>query len=248
LFLRLAFANPPAVRHHRYTRHAARSFFALLLLGGVPVGIGNSIDPRRGAAFGFLMGLLLLVAYAAWRTWRYRRGLAWVEVAKQSGLRPIYHRDPTDVPLPEFQVLGNLVGGNLDGMRVLIADRMEQFLIDHVQGSIGTIDFNRTEVSAPIAEETFVAIWVPGLTEEWWSLGKRRSLLAGDRIQEPSEACVAPLKDWLRAHPGWRLEGVGDMVAAFRPGHVAPTGSIPDWVAIGRQLGKVLGQSPSLER
>lgn len=228
------------MRYHRYSRHAARTFLALVLLLGIPLAIGQAVQPGRGAGIGAGLGVLLFSSYVGGHLWRHRRGLAWVQAGRELGLRALYHRDSSDVPVPGFDLLGNLLEATIDGRRLVIGDRMEQFLVEHTSGSIGTVETYRTEVSNPIANETFVALWIPGLGEERFSVGKRSSLQGGDPIIFPTGNCGEALRNWLHAHPAWRVEGMGDVVAAWRPYHLAPTGSIGQWVEVGRSLGAAL--------
>jgi hypothetical protein len=79
------------------------------------------------------------------------------------------------------------------------------------------VDEREERLTNPLPVETFFLVRMPGVAFPAVSAGKSRGLLGrGDEDRLP-ELGLKPLADWLRRHPGWRLEAAGEFVLASRP-------------------------------
>jgi hypothetical protein len=132
-----------------------------------------------------------------------------------------------------------LLSGTIGTATVLIGDRGECYFQYHTEAPVGTWETGSPEVSDPIPVETFIALWIPGLNEAPFSIGKRRSLWEGPQTQ-PSGPFTEALESWVRAHPGWRIEGRADCLILSRPNRLARISQLPTWIATARSMVETL--------
>lgn len=227
------------MRRREYSIHAARGFLAFLVLVGGGMALGHGLSPGRGHAIGFFVGAFLFACWVAWLKVARNRGDAWVQAGRSLGLRSVYSGHVPEIPIPGHEHPMELLSGTIGSATLLIGDRGEQYLQYHTEAPIGTWETGKPEVSDPIPVESFIAVWIPGLEETSFRLGKRRSLREG-RETRPSGPFANALESWSRAHPGWRLEGVADCVVLCRPNRLARVGELPTWVANARSLVETL--------
>jgi hypothetical protein len=223
-----------------HSLHAARGFLAFLLLVGGSLALGHRLDPSRGAPIGFVVGACLFACWVAWLKAARTRGDAWVQAGRELGLRSMYSGHAPEIPIPGHERPMELLSGTIGGATLLIGDRGEQFLQYHTDAPIGTWETATPEVSDPIPVESFIALWIPGLDEAPFRLGKRRSLFEG-RETKPSGPFAETLESWSGAHSGWRMEGRADCLVLCRPNRLARIGELPRWMATARSLVEALG-------
>ena len=132
-----------------------------------------------------------------------------------------------------------LPDGTIGSATVLIGDRGECYLQYQSEAPVGTWETGSAEVSDPIPVETFIALWIPGLDEAPFRIGKRRSLWEG-RETQPSGPLAEALESWVRAHPGWRIEGRADCLVLGQPNRLARTSQLPTWIATARSMVEAL--------
>jgi len=219
--------------------HAARGFLAFLLLVGGSLVLGHRLDPSRGVPIGFAVGSFLFACWLAWLKAARIRGDAWVQAGRNLGLRSMYSGHAPEIPIPGHERPMELLSGSIGGVTLLIGDRGEQFLQYHTDAPIGTWETGSPEVSDPIPMESFIALWIPGLDEAPFRLGRRRSLFEG-RETRPGGPFAETLESWARAHSGWRIEGRADCLVLSRPHRLARVRQLPDWVATARSLVEAL--------
>lgn len=232
------------VKRIAYSRHAARAA-ALLFL--VPLGcafLGRVLGGESGTAIGGGIGISigLLLAFRVLR--RHRRGESWMASARTAGLKAIYSGHAPAIGLEGFRWTENLVGGTDDGIRLLVGDRLGWYAGYHADAVIGTWDTNRLQTADPVPEETFFALWIPGVRHGDFQLGRRKSLRGANRTTAPGEPDLSALHAWIREHPEWRLEGRDDLVVGTRPNHVASPEELGDYVRLARDLGRTLRPAP----
>ena len=223
-----------------HSLHAARGFLAFLLLVGGSLALGHRLDPSRGAPIGFVVGASLFACWVAWLKAARTRGDAWVQAGRELGLRSMYSGHAPEIPIPGHERPMELLSGTIGGATLLIGDRGEPFLQYHTDAPIGTWETATPEVSDPIPVESFIALWIPGLDEAPFRLGKRRSLFEG-RETKPSGPFAETLESWSGAHSGWRMEGRADCLVLCRPNRLARIGELPSWMATARSLVEALG-------
>jgi hypothetical protein len=151
----------------------------------------------------------------------------------------MYSGHAPEIPIPGYERPMELLSGSIGGVTLLIGDRGEQFLQYHTDAPIGTWETGSPEVSDPIPMESFIALWIPGLDEVPFRLGRRRSLFEG-RETRPVGPFAETLESWARAHSGWRIEGRADCLVLSRPHRLARVRQLPDWVATARSLVEAL--------
>lgn len=227
------------MRRRDYSIHAARGFlsFLVLILGGMA--LGHHLDPQRGETIGFFAGGFLFACWLAWLKAARNRGDAWVQAGRELGLRSLYSGHAPEIPIPGYGHPMELLSGTIGSATVLIGDRGECYLQYHTEAPIGTWETRSPEVSDPIPVETFIALWIPGLDEAPFRLGKRRSLWEG-RARRPDGAFAEALESWAQAHPGWRLEGQADCLVLCRPNRLVRIHQLPTWIAMARSLVETL--------
>ena len=159
-----------------YSRNAARGFIAFVLLVGGSIGVGHRLDASRGLPIGFAVGACLFACWLAWLKAARNRGDAWVQAGRALGLQSMYSGHAPEIPIPGYELPMELLSGTMGGASLLIGDRGEPFLQYHTDAPIGTWETGSPEVSDPIPVESFIALWIPGLDEAPFRLGRRRSL------------------------------------------------------------------------
>lgn len=179
-----------------HSLHAARGFLAFLLLVGGSLVLSHRLDPSRGASIGFVVGLFLFACWLAWLKAARNRGDAWVQAGQVLGLRSMYSGHAPEIPIPGYERPMELLSGTIGAATLLIGDRGESYLDYHTDAPLGTWETGSPEVSDPIPVETFIALWIPGLDEASFRLGKRRSLFEG-RETRPGARSQTP---WNRGH------------------------------------------------
>lgn len=227
------------MRHLNQSLHAARGFLAFLVLVGGGMALGHRLSPGRGHAIGFIAGAFLFACWVAWLKVARNRGDAWVQAGRSLGLRSMYSGHAPEIPIEGYEHLMELLSGAIGSATLLIGDRAEQYLQYQTDAPVGTWETGSPEVSDPIPVESFIAVWIPGLDEASFRLGKRRSLWEG-RATRPIGPFADALESWARAHSGWRLEGLADCVVLCRPHRLARVGELPHWVATARSLVEAL--------
>lgn len=227
------------MRRLDHSIHAARGFLAFLLLVGGSLALGHLLDPNQGTMIGFSAGLFLFACWLAWLKAARNRGDAWVQAGRELGLRSVYSGHAPKIMIPGYEHPMELLSGTIGTVTVLIGDRGEQYLQYHTEAPIGTWETRSPEVSDPIPVETFIALWIPGLDEAPFRLGKRRSLWE-DRARRPDGAFAEALESWAQAHPGWRLEGQADCLVLCRPNRLVRINQLPSWIATVRSLVETL--------
>ena len=227
------------MRRLDHSIHAARGFLAFLLLVGGSLAMGYLLDPNLGTEIGFSVGLLLFAGWLAWLKVARNRGDAWVQAGRELGLRSMYSGHAPTIPIPGHEHPMELLSGTIGTATVLIGDRGECYFQYHTEAPVGTWETGSPEVSDPIPVETFIALWIPGLDEAPFRIGKRRSLWEG-RETQPSGPFAEALESWVRAHPGWRIEGRADCLVLGQPNRLARTSQLPTWIATARSMVEAL--------
>ena len=227
------------MRRLDHSIHAARGFLAFLLLVGGSLAMGYLLDPNLGTEIGFSVGLLLFAGWLAWLKVARNRGDAWVQAGRELGLRSMYSGHAPTIPIPGHEHPMELLSGTIGTATVLIGDRGECYFQYHTEAPVGTWETGSPEVSDPIPVETFIALWIPGLDEAPFRIGKRRSLWEGGETQ-PSGPFAEALESWVRAHPGWRIEGRADCLMLSRPNRLARISQLPTWIATARSMVETL--------
>lgn len=229
-----------ALKRLDYSRHSARAFLTLFLPVIGASALGQALHPGPGAGYGVAGGCVLgcLIAYRLSRT--RRRDEDWMKPARAAGLKAIYSGHAPAIGLEGFRSLENLVGGSADGVQLLVGDRMEWYADRSTKAALGTSETHRLETSAPHPEETFFALWIPGLRNQHFAMGKRKSLWSGDQPSPPDDAEGAALRTWVHAHPGWRLEGYDNLVVGTRPNHVASPEELGEYIRSAWELSRSL--------
>ena len=227
------------MRRLDHSIHAARGFLAFLVLVGGGMALGHGLAPGRGQMIGFFVGAFLFMCWVAWLKVARNRGDAWIQAGRSLALRSMYSGHAPEIPIPGYESPMELLSGTIGTATLLIGDRGEQFLQYHTDAPVGTWETGSPEVSDPIPVETFIALWIPGLEEASFRLGKRRSLFEGREIQ-PIGPFAEALESWARAHSGWRIEGRADCLVLSRPHRLARVGELPHWVATARSLVEAL--------
>jgi hypothetical protein len=223
-----------------YSRNAARGFLAFVLLVGGSIGVGHRLDASRGLPIGFAVGACLFACWLAWLKAARNRGDAWVQSGRSLGLQSMYSGHAPEIPIPGYERPMELLSGTIGGATLLIGDRGEPFLQYHTDAPIGTWETGSLEVSDPIPVESFIALWIPGLDEAPFRLGRRRSLFEG-RETRPVGPFAGALESWSGAHSGWRIEGRADCLVLSRPHRLARIGELPIWMTAARSLVEALG-------
>ncbi len=213
-----------------YSRHSARAFLVLVLPVLGASALGQAVRPGSGAGYGAGVGCVVgcLIAYRLGRD--RRRDEDWMKSARAAGLKAIYSGHAPAIGLEGFRSLDNLVGSSADGVQLLVGDRMEWYADHSTEAALGTWETNRLETSAPHPEETFFALWIPGLRNQPFALGQRKSLRSGNLSSPPDDEGGAALHAWIQAHPGWRLEGYDNLVVGTRPNQVASPEELGEYV------------------
>lgn len=223
-----------------YSIHAARAFLAFLGLVVGSAALGQWLDPARGLAIGFTVGLALFASLLTWLKVARHRGDGWIRAGRALGLRSIYSGHVPPIPVPGHQEPLAVLSGSFGPVTLIVGDRNERFLQYHTEAPLGTWETYSPEVSDPIPLETFVAVWIPGLDETPFRLGKRRSLFEG-RETKPGGPFAEALESWSRQNPGWRIEGQADCLVLCRPNRLARVGQLPAWIDTARSLVAALG-------
>ena len=226
-----------------YSIHAARSALTVIVLVGVPVAVGHLLGGNAGWIAGFVLGWILVAVRVAWLHWSRRRGDGWIRMGREHGLRSLYSERSKPIPLPGFEERKNVLGGTFDSFDVQVGDRLERYLDYRSRASMGTLESNRAEVTDPVPVETFFAVWIPGLDEPCFAVGKRRGWIGGEPAPQPSGPAATVLQSWIRQHPGWRLEGWGNCIVGYRPFRVATLSEMPQVIGVARSLAEALGKS-----
>lgn len=216
--------------------HAARVFLTILGFVGGGSAAGHWIRPGAGMVAGFIVGWVLVAGQVGWLHWRRRRGDAWIEAGRTEGFRGWRPGHCPLLALPGYEEPANLLGGEIAGARVVIGDRMQRYVVFHRKAAVGTWETNRPHTSEPVPVETFIAVWIPGRTAPPFALGRRRSLLGRDSDPPPAGAAGEALRRWCGSHPGWRVEGRGDLLVATRPHRLAAVTEVPELAAAARAL------------
>ena len=229
------------MRRLDHSIHAARGFLAFLLLVGGSLAMGYLLNPNQGTMIGFSVGLFLFAGWLAWLKAARNRGNAWVQAGRDLGLRSMYSGHAPTIPIPGHEHPMELLSGTIGTATVLIGDRGERYLQYHTEAPVGTWETGTgsPEVSDPIPVETFIALWIPGLDEAPFRIGKRRSLWEGPKTQ-PSGPFAEVLESWGRAHPGWRIEGRADCIILSRPNRLARISQLSLWIATARSMVETL--------
>ena len=201
--------------------------------------MGYLLNPNQGTLIGFSVGLFLFTGWLAWLKVARNRGDAWVQAGREQGLRSMYSGHAPTIPIPGHEHPMELLSGTIGTATVLIGDRCECYFQYHTEAPVGTWETGSPEVSDPIPVETFIALWIPGLNEAPFSIGKRRSLWEGPKTQ-PSGPFTEALESWVRAHPGWRIEGRADCLILSRPNRLARISQLPTWIATARSMVETL--------
>lgn len=201
--------------------------------------MGYLLDPNLGTEIGFSVGLLLFAGWLAWLKAARNRGDAWVQAGRELGLRSMYSGHAPTIPIPGHEHPMELLSGTIGTATVLIGDRGECYFQYHTEAPVGTWETGSPEVSDPIPVETFIALWIPGLDEAPFRIGKRRCLWEG-RETQPSGPFAEALESWVRAHPGWRIEGRADCLILSRPNRLARISQLPTWIATARSMVETL--------
>jgi hypothetical protein len=225
-----------------YSRHAARTFFAFLVCLLVPTAIGYALKSESGGGTGLLVGFVIFAVYALWFKRRYRRDDGWMKTARRLGLKAIYSGSAPTIGLDGFQTLQNVVGDTTDEVQLIVGDRMEWYADYRTETPLGWVETNSPQTSDTYPEETFFALWIPGLALDAFALGRRKSLFSPERRTEPAGEVGETLRAWVAGHPGWRLEGYDDLIVGTRPNRVAPQADLDAYISGARSLGRsVLG-------
>jgi hypothetical protein len=212
------------MRPANYSYQTARFVLPVLVLVGGGAALGQFIQPGVGAAVGAGAGGLVLLFLLARATWIARRGDAWVTAGRALGLKSIYSGHIPVLPFPGLDEPANFLGASAGRFQWFVGDRTERLLMqEHESGwnsddePVFHVDEREERLTNPLPVETFFLVRMPGVAFPAVSAGKSRGLLGrGDEDRLP-ELGLKPLADWLRRHPGWRLEAAGEFVLASRP-------------------------------
>lgn len=217
------------MRPANYSYQTAKFVLRMLVLVGGGAALGQFFRPGVGAAVGAGaggFGLLLLLARDAWIA---RRGDAWVTAGRALGLKSVYSGHIPVLPFRGMDEPANFLGASAGRFQWFVGDRTERLLMqEHETGwnsddePVFEVGHRETRLTKPLLVETFFLVRMPGVEFPAVSAGKSRGLFGrGDEAKLPALG-LKPLADWLRRHPGWRLEAAGEFVLASRPRTLVP--------------------------
>jgi hypothetical protein len=220
------------MRLARYSYQTSKFMLRVIGLIGGGAFLGQVLQPGKGVAIGAAIGGAGLAFALGRDVWIARRGNAWVAAGRALGLKSIYSGHIPPLPFRDMDEPTNFLGGSHGRYLWFIGDRTERLLVDQRDSAWDgngadelLLGGPHERLTQPLAIETFFLVRMPGVEFPPVIAGKARSLFERRDDDRLPELGLRPLADWLRRHPGWRVEAAGECVLASRPRTlVAPAG------------------------